>query len=353
MTIKKYIIIFVLSFAACASAFEAASDLAFLPQNISGVFAISLKKTNDLRFTEELRGKAEHAVSVFNEMTGVEIKKTESVTCAVRYPSGTVPDDRKDINEYIILHGSFNTKDIMTKAQQSKKYPLSTTKYEDISIIHTKNGTHAFFFLDRTRLAAGSLECIKEMIDVKRNKIQSAERSRDTSLVKLPQESRTFLWGMCHASKNNRNTERSRNVGDMVQKCTNFGFEVNVETVHYRNRPPVDYANITLIAKYKDIDIPSKVATGVRKLKNQIENLKRYARTHGINMRKHRIGFHFLDSMSVVNRGSTLLFKIRCTRTGLRNHLRGSYVEELLDILNEGLRENMPLKQVIKEDQAF
>jgi len=350
---KKYIVICIVCFSVYASGFEGESDLAFLPQDISGVFAIALKKTNDLRFTDELRGKAEHVLSVFNEMTGVEIKKTDSVTCAVQYPSGTVPDDRKKIKEYIILHGSFNPKDIITRAERSKKYPLKITEYEKISLIHTKNGSHAFCFLDRTRLAAGSLECVKEMIDVLRNKAQPAERSRDTSLVKLPQESRTFLWGMCHASRNNRNTERSRNVGDMVQTCTNFGFEVNIKTEHYRNRPPVDFANITLIAKFRDIDIPSKVATGVRKLKNQVENLKRYAHTHGIDMRKHRIGFHFLDSMNVVNRGNTLLFKIRCTRTGLRHHLRGSYVEELLDILTEGLKENTHLKQVIKDDQKF
>ena len=221
-----------------------------------------------------------------------------------------------------------------------------------MSVVYAGTGSHAFCFLDRTHLAAGDLACVKTIIDVKKKNIRSATRARNTGLVKIPQEQRTVMWGMYHAPDSGR--RRPREIGAQIQACSNFGYEANIHTVHFKNRPPIDYVNFTVIAKYNNIDIPGKAAGGIRQLKNQIENLKRYAQTHGINLGRHKIGFWFLDSMSVTNKGNTLLFKFRCQKSQLRSYFYGSYMEGLLNIINEGLKENADLQvKVIQDEEAF
>lgn len=348
----KKLILCIVVVQACSFGFDGKRDMELLPHTISGVFSADLKQTENLRFTHGLRQKAEHRISLFKEITGIELTGIESITCATEYPSGNIPEDKSMISEYIILHGDFDPPRIISSVRDAKNIASTVVTYRGSSIIHTQNSENAFCFLDRARCAAGNLACVKKIIDVQNKKTHSAARNPKTAAVRLPENQRTFLWGIYRAPEKNTRQGRERFLEDRIQSYTDIGLEANIQTVHRAHLDPVDYVHFTLIAQYRSFNEADKIASGLKQFKNQIENLKRYAHRHGINIHRHKIRFSFLESMTVANKRNILLFKFRCYKGHFREYFHGTFMEELLDVMNTSLKPNKRL-QVIQDNEAF
>ena len=56
--------------------------------------------------------------------------------------------------------------------------------------------------------------------------------------------------------------------------------------------------------------------------------------------------------MTVANKRNILLFKFRCYKGHFREYFHGTFMEELLDVMNTSLKPNKRL-QVIQDNEAF
>jgi hypothetical protein len=108
--------------------------------------------------------------------------------------------------------------------------------------------------------------------------------------------------------------------------------------------------------KFPDKDVPDKIYTNIRNLKNKVENFKRYASSHGSHIGRHKISFGFLESVHYNANGPLLMVKTKCMKVHFDHHIAsgGSFMEHLFDTFLRNIPEGGEFEFTeVKEEEAF
>jgi hypothetical protein len=367
---RNYIIVFVCILAA-AAVYGKSDELKFFPQEITAFYSVDLKAAKGIRWFGELFDRPGNYLEGFKKITGEDIKKglTHAILAVKHLPESKRPIKDVPGQIYFVFRGKFDSK-VANNLARLAKGDCRTTKYEGETVLYSKEKTHAYCFLNTSTLLMGTLDSVKEMIGIQKKKTPSAVRNKSIMAILPKFEDRTFFWGFylpgaiirskaASSSEINRMKARARSrySEDMIHSFSSVTFESNISTEFINKQiGHRDYAITTITYKYNDKEIPDKIFSNIRNLKNQIANLKRYASSHGSHLGRHKIGFGFLESVKYTANGLLLITRTKCMKVHFDHHLNGggSYLEHLFDRFLANIPEGGEFEFTeVKEEEAF
>jgi hypothetical protein len=205
----RKLIYILLILCAVLPAFGSKNDLSLIPYDITAVYSVQLPLSEKAQFLPDLKKKADIQVDTFSKLTGVAIKDDViTVTIAVREP---VKKDEKAVDDnhakqmvYTVIRGKFKEDKVIKQLKKEDELPEGADKelcfaieeYSKKNIYYIKNGAYAFVFVSDSVLVTGTMDSVKDVLDIKNRKAKYAGRNLKVVQLMPPLTSGTFTWGI-------------------------------------------------------------------------------------------------------------------------------------------------------------